>query len=427
MQASRHSYVDAFSEIEHVQPAVPGPDDAHELEFVPILRPQLPSADSIMDYLRRIDGSRIYSNFGPLVIEFQTRLESFFGIRTGSVVSANSGTSALIGAILATAGTATASRPLALMPSFSFAATSVAAERCGFRPYFLDVDLATWALDPAALENHPCLDKAGVVVVVAPFGRPVPQSPWIRFEKTTGIPVVIDAAASFSCIGQLSECYFGPVATVLSFHATKSFGIGEGGCVVSTKAGMLDRLVAALNFGFMSNRDSAFPSINGRLSEFHAAVGLASLNSWTTKCAGITNVTHRYRSSFAAAGLAERFFAWPDVDGNYALYLCQSGIEASELQRHLEKARIDFRFWYGSGLHRHQHFSAAQRDTLTVTDLLGQRLIGLPMAPDLNDKAIQRVVAAVSTSATAWRAHIGREPDGSMGICKDGYALVGKD
>jgi len=86
------------------------------------------------------------------------------------------------------------------MPSFTFAATAIAAERCGFQPYLVDIDPTTWMVDPGPLANHPVLSQVGVVVVVAPFGRPVRQTPWVRFGERTGIPVIVDAAASFSCI-----------------------------------------------------------------------------------------------------------------------------------------------------------------------------------------------------------------------------------
>lgn len=379
-------------------------DNAMGSEHVPVLRPQLPSADLVVNYLRRIDDSRIYSNFGPLVVEFQGRLEHVLGIPPGSVVSASCGTTALIGAILATAGPATASRPFALMPAFTFAATAVAAERCGFQPYLVDIDPTTWTVDPAALEDHSILSQVGVVVVVAPFGRPVRQSPWIKFEERTKIPVIIDAAASFSCIVEESGLFLGSIPTGLSFHATKSFGIGEGGCVISTKAGINQDLHAALNFGFMVNRDSAAPSLNGRLSEYHAAVGLAALDSWTEKCAALSRVVRTYRNSFASAGLSDRFFAHPVIDWNYALYLCASDAEATSLEANLRKAGIDFRFWYGRGLHHHRHFSNVARDELPATELLGQRLIGLPMANDLTEDAINRIVEAVRTAASTTMA-----------------------
>src|SRR5579859_6230368 len=96
-------------------------------QSVPVMRPLLPSADRLLPYLRRIDETRLYSNHGPLVLELERRLARHLQLDAG-VASANSGTSALIGAILAQVGFATKTRPLALMPAFTFVATALAAE-----------------------------------------------------------------------------------------------------------------------------------------------------------------------------------------------------------------------------------------------------------------------------------------------------------
>lgn len=93
-------------------------------------------------------------------------------------MSASSGTSALIGAILATAGPAAKNRPMAVLPAFTFVATAVAAERCGYELQFVDVDADTWMLNPAHIARLGSLEGVGLVIPVAPFGRPVPQRDW---------------------------------------------------------------------------------------------------------------------------------------------------------------------------------------------------------------------------------------------------------
>jgi dTDP-4-amino-4,6-dideoxygalactose transaminase len=366
------------------------------IDFIPVLRPKLPAADRIIDYLRRIDETRIYSNFGPLSNEFQRRMSKIFHVASENFVTASCGTTALIGAILATAGTATKSRPFSLLPSFTFAATAIAAERCGFRPYLADVDPISWMLNPLKLLDHTQIDQIGIVVPVAPFGRPLPQADWITFREHSGIPVVFDAAASFACISQRpGNSFVGPIPTVLSFHATKSFGIGEGGGIISTDPALAARITSALNFGFFNIRDSAVPSINGKLSEFHAAVGLAALDCWDEKDAALRRVVHAYEKQFVSYGLGNRFIGFPDVDGSYALFKCDDENTAANVETYLKSAGVDFRFWYGQGLRHHTHFLDVPCDDLPVTEILGRCLIGLPMAPDLSHNAIKRIALAV--------------------------------
>ena len=171
---------------------------------LPVLRPRLPSAECLLPYLQRIDRTRVYSNHGPLLSSFQNRLTNYPQLPAGSMTCTSSGTMAVVGAILAATGRASSKRPFAIIPAFTFVATAVAVQQCGYEPYVTDVDAKSWMLDPHALANHPLLHKVGVVVPVAPFGRPVPQGPWNEFHRRTSISVVIDGAASFerSCMRQ---------------------------------------------------------------------------------------------------------------------------------------------------------------------------------------------------------------------------------
>jgi dTDP-4-amino-4,6-dideoxygalactose transaminase len=66
------------------------------------------------------------------------------------------------------------------------------------------------------------------------------------------------------------------------------------------------------------------------------------------------------------------------------------------VQASLRERGIDYRLWYGTGLHREGYFRAHARDPLPVVEALAPRLIGLPVAPDLPDVAVERIVAALA-------------------------------
>src|SRR5262245_34815103 len=158
---------------------------------IPVLRPCLPSAERLLPYLRRIDATRVYANWGPLTLELEERLCRRFSLPLGGVVSAGSGTAALTAAVLAAAGRPAGVRRLAIVPALTFVATAAAAESCGYTVRITDVDPETWQLDPERVVDRDDLDDAGVVLRVAPFGRPVPQTPWLEFRERTGTPVVM--------------------------------------------------------------------------------------------------------------------------------------------------------------------------------------------------------------------------------------------
>jgi len=364
---------------------------------VPVLRPLLPTAERLLPYLRRIDATRTYSNYGPLVLELEGRLARALSLPPGSVASAGTGTAGLMGAILALAGEASAERPLALMPSYTFVATAVAAQRCGYQPWLVDVADEDWMLHPEALRSHPELARVGLVVPVASYGRPVPHAPWLEFSERTGIPVVIDAAASFEAVSADPGRHLGALPVVLSLHATKSLATGEGGCVATTDVELATRVVRALNFGFQFSRDSLAPSINGKLSEYHAAVGLAELDAWQDKQQGFAAVLASYRRQAHEIGLGKRLITAPDISSCYVLLRCADAGESARVQASLRASGVEFRLWYGQGVHAQTWFAQSPRDPLPVTDALAPCLLGLPMAVDLADAAIARVVQAVAS------------------------------
>ena len=240
----------------------------------------MPRAARLLPYLETIDANRWYTNRGELVNVLEARLGDRLGGGRAKVISAASGTAAIEAAILATAGRATLQRPFALLPAYTFVATACAVERCGYLPYLLDIEPDTWALAARRLEDHPMLQRAGVVVPVAPYGCAIEQADWVEFASRTKVPVVIDAAAGFEAVAADPQRCTGTIPVALSFQATKAFSCGEGGAVIWSDADGLLRVVRSLNFGILWKRESTSPGTNGKMSEYHAAVGLASLDEW---------------------------------------------------------------------------------------------------------------------------------------------------
>ncbi len=191
-------------------------------ETIRVLQPRLPEATVIAPYLRRIDEARIYSNFGPLLIDLEHRLAGLFDIPDEGITCVANGTLALT---LALKAQMPSPGSLCVMPSWTFAATPHAALTNGLVPYFIDVEADTWAINPSlaaeAIRTAP--GRVGAVVPVVPFGCPFDYAAWDRFAAETGLAVAIDAAAAFDTAAP------GQVPLTISMHATKSLGIGEGG------------------------------------------------------------------------------------------------------------------------------------------------------------------------------------------------------
>ena len=163
---------------------------------------------------------------------------------------------------------------LCLMPSFTFVASAHAARAAGLMPCFVDVEPGSWALTPelarAALRRLG--GRVAAVMPVAVFGAPPDPAAWDAFGAETGIPVVIDAAAAYD------GARVGRGATVVSLHASKILGVGEGGFVAAGDAALVQSVRHRSNFGFHGRRTAEVAGMNGKISEYACAVGLAAMD-----------------------------------------------------------------------------------------------------------------------------------------------------
>lgn len=355
--------------------------------FIPIHRPQLPMADEILPYLKKIDAARWYSNFGPLLREFEARLAAKFNIGPDQVTSASNGTLVLT-AILRSFNLPANS--LCIMPSWTFIATAAAAHHAGLIPYFVDVDKKTQAINPSQLKEDikDIKGNIGAIIVVAPFGAPIDRKAWSRFKEETGIPVIIDAAAGFDATSQIPEMQIDEIPTMVSLHATKVFGVGEGGIVLCTNKLLIRSIKSIVSFGFVDGREAHSLGLNAKLSEFSAAVGLASLDRWQLTRSKWVAVRDQYRAMLDELAIPHSFSkAWISGTCNVVLPM-----RAKQIGKALIERGIDTRQWWFDGCHTHEayrHFPKA--NDLAVTQWLSKSILGLPYSIDLTHAQLKQI------------------------------------
>jgi len=240
------------------------------------LIPDMPSADDLLPYLRQIDANRWYSNFGPLVKEFEAKFATAMAKAQGSVdeplcITTSSGHNALsIGMRLL--GIQKGWR--ILLPAVNFPACPLAVENMGAVSVLADVDPTTFTLTPAIARAIVARTHVDAIIPVSLYGIPLPADEWDAFMAETGIPVLIDAAAAVE-----AQPYPKRGLVAHSLHATKPFGIGEGGLVVTHDPELAAKARQMTNFG-TQNRITQMTGENAKMSEYHAAVALAQLTRW---------------------------------------------------------------------------------------------------------------------------------------------------
>ncbi|HUY68682.1 MAG TPA: DegT/DnrJ/EryC1/StrS family aminotransferase [Alphaproteobacteria bacterium] len=339
--------------------------------------PDLPEAEAILPYLRRIDANRWYTNFGPLVTEFERRLLAYVRAR-----DAVKGAPALHLTTLVTGyhalliGLHVLRLPKGarvLAPAVTFPACPLAIRHAGCEPLLADVDAGGWQLTPAIARRVAAQTKIHAVMPVAVYGVPADAEAWDAFAEETGIAVIIDAAAALEAQAIPRR---GLVAH--SLHATKPFGIGEGGVLVARDPALIAEARRIANFG-TEERITLQDGSNAKMSEFHAAVALAQLDRWGEVKRRRHAMLGRYRAAVEKIGGGLGFQqglerATPSVVMLKAPTACADQVIAFAQARGVCAHRV-----YLPPLYRHPHFADA-----AVADAEGRVL---PGAAALAEKA----------------------------------------
>lgn len=369
---------------------------------IPFLRPNLVKKDRLLSYFEKIEASRIYSNYGPLNHLFETRViaQMFGGI--GAAVTVHNAT---IGLMLAISQSKRPRGKYAVMPSFTFAATPLAAEWCGLEPYFLDIEPDDWQMNRAQLEEtvERLGEQIAVVVPYATFGSAIDLSIYDKLLQE-GIPVVIDAAASFGTTVAEDAAQFGKGfggAVVFSFHATKTFGVGEGGLVYSADQNLIQRIRQAGNFGFSSSRESVMLGLNSKISEYTAAIALATLEGFQAVQERRKTIIGYYRRELQQQALLLRGWSAQKMQGQVPLQffslLSPDSPGNREVIRRLASHSIEARTYFSPACHQQKQFQSYPHSDLQVTERIADRIVSLPLWEEMNEATVRRIVKVLGS------------------------------
>lgn len=361
-----------------------------------VARPFMPSAAAIAPYLDRIDQNGWYSNFGPLLVEMEQRLAARFETPVALTTVAN-GTQALTLALMASRAPMGA---LCAVPSWTFVATLHAVATAGMIPWMIDVDPDTWMMDPAALKSQLAAapGPVGAVIPVGAYGTIPDLAAWARFREETGLPVIADCAAGFDA------CRTADVPVMVSLHATKALGVGEGGFIASTDQALIQRIRETTSYGFRGSRESQFPATNAKLSEYAAAVGLAALDAWPTTRLRYAAVARLLRMALTEAPDVRFQPGWGiDWVSSTCIVRLPDG-SADRVESALRADGIDTRRWWGQGCHTSPAFANLPRQDLPNTLALAGSVIGLPYYADMSLGEVDRLACAVLAAVKAERS-----------------------
>ena len=348
---------------------------------IPVTKSFLPPFEEYAGYLSEIWASDILTNNGPLVKELETRLKEYLGVKHLFFVT--NGTIAL----------QIAARALDLSGEvittpFSYVATTSSIVWEGCTPVYVDIDPRTLCIDAGLIEAA-ITPRTTAILPTHVYGIPCDVERIQTIARKHGLKVIYDAAHAFGVnYGGRSLAAYGDAAT-LSFHATKLFHTVEGGAVVTEDDEVAHRISYMRNFGH--NGQEAFwgLGINGKNSEFHAAMGLCNLRHLPRILQARAQVCAWY-DELLAGTLLTRPLLPEGTEYNYAYYPVLFPSEEALLRaRDALNARQIFprRYFYPS-LQSLPYLDA--RD-MPISEDISARVLCLPLYPELTHEEVSMI------------------------------------
>jgi len=238
--------------------------------MIPVTKPFLPPIEVYQKYLEGVWQRNWLTNSGPLVNELELKLKEY--LKVPHLLYLSNGTIALQIAIKALD-----LKGEIITTPFSYVATTSSIIWEGCKPVFVDIDKYSYNIDPLKIEAAITPQTSGIIATHV-FGNPCQIDEIQAVADKHGLKVIYDAAHCFGTKYKDKSVFEYGDISITSFHATKLFHTIEGGAVFTQKPELLKKMSLLSNFGHNGPIDFDAVGINGKNSEFHAAMGLSNLN-----------------------------------------------------------------------------------------------------------------------------------------------------
>lgn len=362
--------------------------------MIPITRPELPPLQDFTKLLEQIWSTRMLSNFGAFSQQLEKLTAAYLGVGTRTVVSGDVGLVCAISCLELPQGST------CLVPSFTFNSTINALLWNGLVPVFVDIDPATFNMDPAAAEAAAARCSPSLIVATHVFGNPADAGGLANLAARCGARLLFDAAHGYgSRHGDVAVGGLGDVE-VFSLSGTKPVTCAEGGLVASRDEEFLARFDYARAYGFQHDYNSRCRGMNGKMSELHAALGTLTLPTIEQVLAHRDTQVATYKRLLAdVPEVTFQRVRTGDRSTYKDLAVLFDTNEAREAARHALAERSVQTKTYFRPCHRMTAFFPWADQPLPVTDDVYARILCLPLFATLRDDQIDMICGVVRDAA----------------------------
>ncbi len=349
--------------------------------MINVTKTYLPPLEEYEAYLKKIWKTNWVSNNGPLVVELEAELKKKLGSK--HVFFTGNGTIAIQIAIKALGLT----KEIITTPySYVATTTSVLWENC--TPVFVDIDPYTCCINPRLIEEKITPDTEAILATHV-YGIPCAIEEIEKIAKKHKLKVIYDAAHAFGTIYKnRALASYGTIST-LSFHATKLFHTIEGGAILTDDDELAAKISLYRSFGHVGDEYFSI-GINGKNSEFHAAMGLCLLGK-------VSDFIERRKQLFAEYDHALKSIDLirPTVPGgtifNFAYYpvIFKSEADVLKVKAALAQQAINPRRYFYPSLNKLPYITGA--DSCPVSEDYAKRVLCLPLYYELASEDVTRI------------------------------------
>ena len=364
------------------------------LPRIPVAAPEL-GEEELANVVAAVRSGWI-SSLGAFIGEFERDFAAFCGAAHGVAVS--NGTAALHLALVA-AGVGPGDE--VLLPSLTFVATASAVRYCGATPVFIDSELETWQLDPAAFEAK-LTPRSKAIIAVHLYGHPCDMEPIRKLAERRGLAVVEDAAEAHGALYRGHRV--GALGTVgcFSFYGNKIITTGEGGMCLTNDPAVADRLRLLRDHGMDAKRPywHEIVGYNYRMTNLQAAVGVAQVKKLAGFVERKREIAAWYAEALGPLARAGRIRLHPEAPWARSVFWMYSVLlegapvlSVDEVRSRLSDRGIDSRPFFHP-LHLLPPYATGAR--LPGAEYLASRGINLPSGVGLERGQVERVARGLS-------------------------------
>lgn len=358
-----------------------------------VTQPDLPPLEDFIPSLRDIWENRTLTNGGPYHARFEQALCQYLGVEYLSLFT--NGTLALVTALQALRITGEV-----ITTPYSFVATAHSLLWNGIKPVFVDIDPDTLNIDPRRIEAA-ITPQTTAILPVHVYGRPCDVKAIQNIADLYNLRVIYDGAHAFGVrLAEDGQCVVGHGdISMMSFHATKVFNTFEGGALVCQDAKTKRRIDHLKNFGFVDEVTVVAPGINGKMSEFNAALGLLQLQRVNDALERRRVLACQYREGLHDVRGIRLLFDNAAAVTNYGYFPILVGrdfpLDRDRLYSRLRDAGIHARRYFYpliSDFPMYRGMPSARASNLPAAVETAARVLCLPIYPGLQEHEQMRVI-----------------------------------